>query len=187
LLGRESAGALPTIAREDLSGRATRAGLVLPVTVLIISLLLVPGAFAQSAKTQLKDPLLATRFNEISDRLVCQCGCNMILRVCNHVNCPSAVPMRHSIETQLLAGAPDDSIVAGFVGEYGLKVLSSPPTSGLNLAAWVMPGFALLAGLFAALYLAMRWSAKRRLAAAAPATTIDPELQRRIEDEMKSV
>ena len=155
--------------------------------VALATLVFAPSAFAQSAKTQLKDPVLATRFNEVSDRLVCQCGCNMILQVCNHVNCPSAVPMRHSIETQLQAGAPDDSIVAGFVGEYGLKVLSSPPTSGFNLAAWVMPGFALLVGLFAAVYLSMRWAAKRRVAVAAPATAIDPELKRRIEDEMKSV
>lgn len=155
--------------------------------VALATLVFAPGAFAQSAKTQLKDPALATRFNEISDRLVCQCGCNMILQVCNHVNCPSAVPMRHSIETQLLAGAPNDSIVAGFVGEYGLKVLSSPPTSGFNLAAWVMPGFALLVGLFAAVYLSMRWAARRRAAVAAPAAAIDPEMKRRIEDEMKSV
>jgi cytochrome c-type biogenesis protein CcmH/NrfF len=73
------------------------------------------------------------------------------------------------------------------VGEYGLKVLSSPPASGLNLAAWVMPGFALLVGLFTAIYLAMRWAARRRVAVATPATAIDPELKRRIEDEMKSV
>jgi cytochrome c-type biogenesis protein CcmH/NrfF len=155
--------------------------------VVLAALVFSSNAFAQSAKTQLKDPALATRFNEVSDRLVCQCGCNMILQVCNHVNCPSAVPMRHSIETQLLAGAPNDSIVAGFVGEYGLKVLSSPPTSGFNLAAWVMPGFALLVGLFAAVYLSMRWAAKRRVAVATPAGPIDPELKRRIEDEMKSV
>ena len=104
------------------------------------------AAFAQSAKTTLTDPVLADRFNEISDRLICQCGCNMILRVCNHVNCPSGIPMRQEIERKLLAGAPDDSIVAGFVSEHGLVVLSSPPVEGVNLAAWVMPGFALLLG-----------------------------------------
>jgi cytochrome c-type biogenesis protein CcmH/NrfF len=152
-----------------------------------VVLLFASGALAQSAKTTLTDPALATRFNEISDRLVCQCGCQMILRVCNHVNCPSAVPMRRSIEEQLLAGAPDDSIVAGFVAEHGLKVLSSPPASGLNLAAWVMPGFALLLGAFAAVYLASRWAAKRRAATAAPAAVVDPDLERRIEEEMRSV
>ena len=143
-------------------------------------------ALAQSAKTTLRDPVQAKRFNEISDRLVCQCGCNMVLRVCNHQNCPSAIPMRHSIEAQIGEGKDDDTIVAGFVEEHGMKVLSSPPAQGLNLAAWVMPGFALGVGLFAAWYFAIRWAAKRKLAmASASAAAIDPALRARIEDELR--
>jgi cytochrome c-type biogenesis protein CcmH/NrfF len=169
-----------------LAGR-TRAGGSL-IALLLIMLLAATAAFAQSAKTTLRDPVLATRFNEISDRLVCQCGCQMILRVCNHVNCPSAVPMRHEIEKQLQEGKDDETIVASFVAEHGLKVLSSPPATGFNLAAYVMPGFGLLIGLFTVWYVATRWAAKRRLAAAAaPAAAIDPELRKRIENEIKSV
>jgi cytochrome c-type biogenesis protein CcmH len=146
------------------------------------------GAMAQSAQTSIKDPALAKRFNDVSDRLVCQCGCNMVLRVCNHQNCPSAIPMRHEIEKQLTAGVDDDTIVQSFVTEYGVKVLSSPPTSGFDLAAWVMPGFALLIGMFFAFYMAAKWAAKRKLAAAsAPVEVIDPEIQKRIEKEMKSI
>lgn len=160
-------------------------------TLLLFLTLLVVGhasspAFAQSAKTTLRDPVQAKRFNEISDRLVCQCGCNMVLRVCNHQNCPSAVPMRHEIEKQIGEGKDDDTIVAGFVTESGIKVLSTPPAEGLNLAAWVMPGFALGVGLFAAWYVAVRWAAKRKLAVAgASAAAIDPTLRARIEDELK--
>jgi cytochrome c-type biogenesis protein CcmH/NrfF len=157
-----------------------------PIFALAV-LALAAHAHAQSAKTTLADPAQAKRFNEVSDRLVCQCGCNMVLRVCNHQNCPSAVPMRHSIEKQILSGSDDDAIVAGFVAEHGVKVLSSPPAEGLNLAAWVMPGFALLLGLFAVWYFVARWATKRKLAlGAAPASTIDPELRRRIEEEMRS-
>ncbi len=148
---------------------------------------LAPAAFAQSAKTTLEDPVLATRFNEVSDRLVCQCGCQMIVRVCNHVNCPSATPIRQSIEKQLLEGKTNDEIVQAFVDEHGLKVLSSPPATGFNLAAWVMPGFALLIGLFIAGYLASRWSARRRVVAAETATgSVDPEIQKRIEEEIRT-
>jgi len=157
---------------------------------LFLSMLLVvaaSGAFAQSAKTQLADPVLATRFNEISDKLVCQCGCQMILRVCNHQNCPSAVPMRHEIEKQLTAGNTDDVIVASFVTEYGLKILSEPPATGFNLAAYVMPGFGLLVGLFIVFVFASRWASRRRLATATPAAAVDPELKKRIDNELKSV
>jgi cytochrome c-type biogenesis protein CcmH/NrfF len=156
--------------------------------LLVASIVVSPASFAlaQSAKTTLRDPVQAKRFNEISDRLVCQCGCNMVLRVCNHQNCPSAIPMRHSIEAQIGEGKDDDAIVAGFVAEHGTKVLSSPPAEGLNLAAWVMPGFALGVGLFAAWYFAVRWAAKRKLAVAgASVAAMDPALRARIEDELR--
>src|SRR5262245_23369020 len=103
------------------------------IVALLALVAALPGApltFAQSAKTELKDPVLATRFNKISDRLVCQCGCQQGLRVCSHQNCPSATPMRHDIETKLTAGDTDDAIVASFVAQSGDKVLSEPPTSG---------------------------------------------------------
>jgi cytochrome c-type biogenesis protein CcmH/NrfF len=155
----------------------------------VLSIAFTGGAAAQSAKTTLTDPVLATRFNDISDRLVCQCSCMMIVRVCNHVNCPSAVPMRLEIEKQLLEGKDDEAIVASFVEEYGLKVLSSPPATGFNMAAYVMPGIGLIIGIIIVLFLASRWSAKRRLAVATsgPAAPVDPELQKRIENEIKSV
>jgi cytochrome c-type biogenesis protein CcmH/NrfF len=157
-----------------------------PVVTLLLVASLAATAFAQSAKTTLRDPVQARRFNDISDRLVCQCGCNMVLRVCNHQNCPSAVPMRHEIEKQIGEGKDDDTIVAGFVSEHGTKVLSAPPAEGLNLAAWVMPGFALGVGLFAAAYFATRWAARRKLAAAGGVdASIDPSLRARIEDELK--
>ncbi len=156
----------------------------------LLVLVLVGGAsstFAQSAKTTLRDPVQAKRFNQISDRLICQCGCNMVLRVCNHQNCPSAIPMRHQIEKQIGEGQDDDAIVAGFVEEHGVKVLSSPPAEGLNLAAWVMPGFALGLGLFAAWYFAARWATKRKLAVVgARAAALDPALRARIEEELRS-
>jgi len=154
---------------------------------LALLLALTPSAFGQSAKSTLKDPELATRFNTISDKLVCQCSCQMILRVCNHVNCPSAIPMRQSIEKQLLEGKTDDDIIQGFVGEYGLKVLSSPPAEGFNIAAWVMPGFGLLAGIFIVIYIASRWSARRKLVTAGEGPAeIDPELRKRIENEIRT-
>ena len=159
-------------------------GLVLLV-VAALSMIAPVGANSQSAKTHIKDPALAERFNKVSDDLICQCGCNMGLRVCNHENCPSAIPMRHEIEEKLQAGASDDSIAAGFVKEFGDKVLAEPPATGFNLAAYVMPGFAVLIGLFIVATFATRWSNKRRLSAA-PAAPVDPEIRERIERELRS-
>ena len=142
---------------------------------------------AQSAKSSLEDPVQAVRFNSISDRLVCQCGCNMILRVCNHFECPSALPMRKLIEDKILAGTTDDTIVTGFVEEYGKVVLATPPPEGINLAAWVMPGFAVLIGLFLVFYFLSSWLAKKKVKPAVVAASLDPEVTSRIEKELKAM
>lgn len=160
------------------------------ISGLLVALALVCAtvpASAQSAKTLLSDPAEALRFNDISDRLVCQCGCQMMLRVCNHQNCPSGIPMRRSIEAQIQEGKTDDEIVAGFVEQHGLKILSSPPAEGLNLAVWIMPGFAILVGLFFIFHFAGHWMARRRLATASANTIIDPELLERMEREMSEM
>lgn len=155
-----------------------------PLVVLLLAAL-APSARAQSAKTQLEDPVLAQRFNDISNRLVCQCGCGMTVRACSMQNCGSATPIRREIERELTAGETNDEIVQNFVDENGIKILSSPPPEGFNLAAWIMPGFALFLGLIAVVFFATRWAAKRRLAAASSApATVDPDVLRRIEREL---
>jgi cytochrome c-type biogenesis protein CcmH len=145
------------------------------------------GTRAQSAKSSLTDPAQAEMFNRISDGLVCQCGCNMILRVCNHFECPSAVPMRTAIEEQIRAGATEEAIIEGFVDEYGMVVLATPPPKGINLAAWVMPGFAVLIGLFLVFYFVSSWVTKKKLRPAVAAPDVDPEVASRIEEELKAL
>ena len=152
------------------------------------SALTVTPVLGQSAKSNLTDPAQAERFNSISDRLVCQCGCNMILRVCNHFECPSALPMRAEIEEKILAGESDGDIVDGFVAQYGKVVMSTPPAEGINLAAWVMPGFAILLGLFIVVYFAADMLAKRKVRpATATAPSPDPAMLARIEAELKKM
>jgi cytochrome c-type biogenesis protein CcmH len=157
--------------------------------IMILCALAAPQALqAQSAKSSLTDPVQAQRFNDISDKLVCQCGCNMILRVCNHFECPSAIPMRAKIEERIRGGDSDDAIIAGFVEEYGKVVLSSPPPEGINLAAWVMPGFAILIGLFIVSYFLADMLSRKKVKTAKPSpVTGDPAMVARIEEELRSM
>jgi cytochrome c-type biogenesis protein CcmH len=160
------------------------------IVLAVIAVTVFPGtsARAQSAKSSLTDPAQADMFNRVSDALVCQCGCNMILRVCNHFECPSALPMRAKIEEEIRAGKSEDTIISGFVEEYGLVVLSTPPPEGINLAAWVMPGFAVLIGVFLLFYFVSDQLAKRKVkAAATPSSSPDPSIVSRIEEELKSM
>jgi cytochrome c-type biogenesis protein CcmH/NrfF len=114
-------------------------------------------ARAASPHTSLTDPVLQGRFHEISQQLVCQCGCNLVLDVCNHHNCGSATPMRERIDRELLAGRSNGEIVAGFVDDMGLVVLSAPPASGFNLTAWVLPFVLLIIAAVVITLLLRRW------------------------------
>ncbi len=137
-----------------------------------LALALAAEAAAQSAQTNLSDRGQVQTFREVSEALVCRCGCNMILYVCNHHNCPSATPFRAEIERQIRDGMRTDEIVADFVAKNGQVVLSAPPAKGFDLAAWVVPFVALLlGGVFVLSFLGARRRTRAVAAAAAAGAT----------------
>ena len=75
----------------------------------------------------------------IEESLTCQCGCGLTVHSCNHLQCPSAIPLKKEIGEQLVAGATRPEVLAHFSNTYGEKILSAPTTSGFNLVAWVTP------------------------------------------------
>ena len=96
-------------------------------------------------------PLLGTaddnREKFVGSHLMCICGCQQVLTECNHIHCPSSVPMRAEVKEKLAAGLSDDQLYAAFVEKYGAKVLAAPPFRGLfNISAWLVSLLALLAG-----------------------------------------
>jgi cytochrome c-type biogenesis protein CcmH/NrfF len=85
--------------------------------------------------------------SEIEEALTCQCGCGLTVHSCNHVQCPSGIPLKAEIAEQLAAGKNRAEVLTYFSTKYGEKILSSPTTTGFNLVAWVMPfAVVLLAG-----------------------------------------
>ena len=94
---------------------------------------------------------------DIEQSLVCQCGCGLTVQACDHLNCPSAIPIKKEISKRLERGETKDDILAYFRGRYGEKVLSAPTLSGFNLVAWITPFFALVVGAGVAARAARRW------------------------------
>jgi cytochrome c-type biogenesis protein CcmH len=92
--------------------------------------------------------------------------------------------MRAQIEKQIVAGMTDDAIVEEFVVEHGKVVLATPPPEGLNLAAWVMPGFAILIGFFLLAYFLTGWIAKKKTRPISTGAELDPAFAERIEKEL---
>jgi cytochrome c-type biogenesis protein CcmH/NrfF len=75
--------------------------------------------FAQSAHSRLTDPTLLKRFDNLSRKLMCTCGCNMPLRNCNHTGHCNAWPQRDALDKLLLSGASDEDILKGFQHGFG--------------------------------------------------------------------
>jgi cytochrome c-type biogenesis protein CcmH/NrfF len=124
------------------------------------------------------------RVKEVAGQLMCICGCNQVLGVCNHINCPTSGGMMKEVEKELDSGKSDKAVLDHFVGKFGLSVLSAPPTSGFNLTAWLMPFAALLAGAVAAVYFLRRFRAS--WVATGPKTVVDTsKYQSQIEEELK--
>ena len=107
---------------------------------------------------------------EIEEALTCQCGCGLTVHACNHLQCPSAIPLKQEIAGELVLGKTRAEVLAHFSGKYGEKILSAPTTSGFNLLAWVMPFAAVLVAAALIVTVTRRW----RPSAAPPARSVPP-------------
>lgn len=107
-------------------------------------------------------------FEGIEESLTCQCGCGLTVRSCNHINCGSALPLRQEIREQIAKGLDQQAILAYFKNKYGEKILSSPTTTGFNLAAWIAPFLAVGIGAALVLLTLVRWQHGHAPTAAPP-------------------
>jgi cytochrome c-type biogenesis protein CcmH len=96
-------------------------------------------------------------FQDLEESLTCQCGCGLTVHSCNHLQCPSAIPLRQEIREQMGKGLGRTAILTHFEQKYGEKILSSPTTRGFNLAAWVTPFVLLLLGGGLVTFTLRRW------------------------------
>ncbi len=148
---------------------------VLLVTMLVIIVPVTP-AYALSSK-------------DIQKELMCQCGCTMIVDVCD---CDTANQIRAKITEFMDQGQGKDQILAYFVGQYGEKMLASPPKKGFNLVAWILPFAVVAAGSVALFFILRTWSRKGKRGTEETVTLLHPvstqetdEYRGRLEEELK--
>ena len=122
--------------------------------------------------------------HEVGLGLMCPCGCNQTLTGCNHINCPNSTGMKEEVAQLIDSGKDDEAVLAAFVEKYGVSILSSPPASGFNLAAWLMPFVALAAGMLLVVYFVRNF--RSRFPEGAAAAKIDTsKYADRLEDELR--
>ncbi len=129
------------------------------------------GASGNSAADSNANVNNEAAFRRVSNRLLCQCGCSYMVLSCNHLDCSSATFIRRTIQTSLAAGKSEDAIVAGFVEQYGPRILPEPPKKGFSLSAWIMPFVVLLLGGALVSYVLWQWKFKYQPAEAAVGET----------------
>jgi cytochrome c-type biogenesis protein CcmH/NrfF len=124
-------------------------------------------------------------FQDVEESLTCQCGCGLTVHSCNHLQCPSAIPLREEIRAQMEEGKDRQAILAYFSDKYGEKILSSPTTVGFNLVAWVAPFVVIgLGGVFLGVTL-KRWSRRRPTVPEAPSVAPASPYTKVLEKELR--
>ena len=70
------------------------------------------------------------------------------------------------------------------VDQFGPAVLAEPPKRGFDLLAWLLPLAALGLGIVVVGALAWTWSRRRDRGDDAPDAELDPDLERRVDEEL---
>ena len=149
--------------------------------VTIVGLLAIVAAAPQGA-TASGPPTV----DDLTDELMCQCGCGMTLANCfESMECSVSGSMATEIQQQIDEGKTKDQISDYFVAQYGEAVLASPRKSGFGLAAWTIPFLAIAAGGGVTVWLVWLWAGGRApRARQATVAADDPGLLRRYGDQV---
>jgi cytochrome c-type biogenesis protein CcmH/NrfF len=102
------------------------------------------------------------------------------------MNCHGKANQLSKIHRHIAEGKDHDAILAAFVREHGsYDVLMEPPNQGFNRIAWLLPYAVAAMALLGLAATAWRWS--RREVVAPAAASIDPELDARLEHELRDL
>ena len=113
------------------------------------------------------DPAIQT----LEKRLRCTCGCGLDVYTCRTTDfsCTTSPAMHRQVLALQDRGLTDAQVVQAFVDEHGQSVLMAPPKKGFNLAAYFVPGIAIVVASAVLFVVLRRWT---RATAAAPATAV---------------
>ncbi len=113
--------------------------------VAALALALPAAALAQEPQASLPD---------IEDEVMCPiCGVTLELAT----EAPQAIQEREFIRGLIAKGLTKDEIKDALVAEFGSEVLAVPETQGFDLAAWLVPGVAIVIAAVAILFALRRW------------------------------
>ena len=117
---------------------------------------------------------------ELEGEVICP-TCHVTL---DQSDSPIAQEMKLFIARRIAAGDTRSQIENKLIANFGPSVIARPSTHGFDLLAWLLPLVALLGGAAVVGFAAWRWSRARAPATAAGESPLDPELERRVDEEL---
>jgi cytochrome c-type biogenesis protein CcmH len=139
------------------------------VALALLALAVLPGVAA------------ALSVNEVARELRCP-TCNAPLDTSNS---PAANDMKRFIAARIAEGWDKDRIIDAMVEDFGDQVLATPPKSGFNLVAWVVPAAVALLGLIMVPFLTRAWARRRPGSEGDAVPEVSPEESARIDAELR--
>lgn len=115
----------------------------------------------------------SARFQDLSHRLMCTCGCAQMLGECNQMGCAESARAKAELTAAIASGKTEQQILDTFAAKYGATVLAAPTTKGFDLVAWIAPIAVFAAALMGTILLVRRWSVGRTQL---PAALANPEI-----------
>ena len=140
------------------------------------------GAIAVALGLLLAGPAVAAPPNaaDLEAELVCPV-CETTL---DQSTAPVAERMTTFMRVRIAAGDSEAEIKDALVAQFGAGVLAEPPDGGFGALAWLLPLAGLLVGAVAAGVLIRTWSRREPPSGGEPYERLDPELERRVDDEL---
>jgi cytochrome c-type biogenesis protein CcmH len=129
-------------------------------------------------------PALASERHPTLGELEGEVMCPTCKTTLDQSTAPIADRIRHFISARIAAGDTKSEIKQKLVDQFGPAVLAEPSKHGFNLLAWVLPfvGIGLAAAVLGVL--AWRWTRSREPVATVSGAPLDPELDRRVDEEL---
>jgi cytochrome c-type biogenesis protein CcmH/NrfF len=120
------------------------------IPILALALLVAPAA-AQAG------PPHRASLSDLEDEVMCLiCGTTLSVS-----DSPQADRERAFIRALIDRGETKSQIKAALVAQYGQRVLATPSGSGFDLAAWIVPGLAVVLAAIGIAFAVVRWRRTR--------------------------
>jgi cytochrome c-type biogenesis protein CcmH len=118
---------------------------------------------------------------DIEDEVMCVvCGVPLELAT----DAPQAIQERDFIRHLIAQGLTKEQIKDRLVAEYGDEVLATPSDSGFDLAAWLVPGAAIVIAAVAIAIGLRRWRRKGDEDGAGPEASVSDADSKRIDEDL---